>query len=36
MLNEYYVIHLSDDLTTKQEGTFDFTGLFQTETPEEE
>jgi hypothetical protein len=36
MLNEYYVIGLDDDLTTKQEGTFDFTGLFQTETPEEE
>lgn len=36
LLNEYYVIELSDDLTTKQQGTFDFTGSFQRDAKEEE
>jgi len=36
MLNEYYVIELSDDLTEKQQGTFDFTGIFQRDIKEEE
>lgn len=36
MLNEFYVIELDDDLTEKQQGTFNFTGLYQTEIKEEE
>jgi hypothetical protein len=36
MLNEYYVIELNDDLTSKQQGTFDFTGNFKRDIKEEE
>lgn len=36
MLNEWYVIELNDDLTEKQQGTFNFTGLYQTDIKEEE
>jgi hypothetical protein len=36
MLNEFYVIELGDDLTSKQQGTFDFTGSFQRDIREEE
>jgi hypothetical protein len=36
LLNEYYVIELTDDLTTKQQGTFDYTGSFQRDIKEEE
>ncbi len=36
LLNEFYVIELTDDLTTKQQGTFDFTGSFQRDVKEEE
>lgn len=36
MLNEWYVIELSDDLTTKQQGTFDFTGIYERDVKEEE
>lgn len=36
LLNEFYVIELSDDLTTKQQGTFDFTGSYQRDVKEEE
>lgn len=36
MLDEWYPIELSDDLTTKQQGTFDFTGIFERDIKEEE
>ena len=36
MFDDYYVIELSDDLTTKQEGVFNYTGSFSRDTPEEE
>lgn len=36
LLNEYYVIELTDDLTTKQQGTFDFTGSYERDVKEEE
>lgn len=36
MLNEWYVIELSDDLTTKQQGMFDFTGIYERDVKEEE
>lgn len=36
LLNEYYVIELTDDLTTKQQNTFDFTGFYKREIKEEE
>jgi hypothetical protein len=36
MLNELYAIQLTDDLTSKQEGTFDFTGSYEVEIGEEE
>ena len=36
LLNEFYVIELTDDLTTKQQGTFDYTGSYQRDVKEEE
>ena len=36
LLNEYYIVELTDDLTTKQKGTFDFTGSYQVDVKEEE
>lgn len=36
MLGEWYVIELSDDLTTKQQGMFDFTGIYERDVKEEE
>lgn len=36
MLNEFYVIELTDDLTTKQEGIFDFTGSYEVDIGEEQ
>lgn len=36
LLNEYYVIELNDDLTTKQQGTFDFTGSYKVDDEEEQ
>jgi len=36
VLNEWYVIELSDDLTTKQQGTFDYTGSWTREIEEEQ
>ena len=36
LFNEYYVIELTDDLTEKQQGTFDFTGSYKVDDKEEE
>jgi hypothetical protein len=36
LLNEFYIVQLSDDLTTKQQGTFDLTGSFQRDVEEEQ
>lgn len=36
MFDDFEVIELTDDLTTKQQGTFDFTGSFQRDVKEEE
>lgn len=36
LLGEWYVIELTDDLTTKQQGTFDFTGSWAREVGEDE
>ena len=36
MLGEYYPIHLSNDLTTKQNGIFDFTGSYTRDVKEED